>query len=399
MGFIEKFKSYVKYETTSTEPKENCCSNAIMLDLAYHLFSELQKLKPYEISINKFGVVDAKLAGSDKKEPICLLAHIDTSNQVSGKNVKPIVEKYLGKTIKLKNNKVLSEKDFPYLKKSKNHTIVHSDGTTLLGSDDKSGIAIILQAIEEIKKEKKEHREIEIIFTTDEEIGVDAEHISREIVNAKYGYTLDGGDIDYASIETFSAYGVKVEVEGKSIHPGEAKDKMVNASNVFIAFHNLLPEKLRPENTWKKEPFYHLLGMKGHEEHLEASYIVRSFNEQEIKDMIELMKENAKRVNSKLGYNALNLVIKRQYKNMKAVLDKHPQIQREIEEAYKKCGRRVKYEAVRGGTTGSRLSYMGIPCPNLGTGGYNFHGVYEYLDIDQALEMIKILKTIIAVEK
>lgn len=397
MGFIEKFKTYVKYETTSTEPKENCCSNAIMLDLAYYLLDEIQKFKPYEVSINKFGVIDAKFKGSKKKEPICLLAHIDTSNQVSGKNVKPIVEKYLGKDIKLKNNRVLSEKDFPYLSKSLNHTIVHSDGSTLLGSDDKSGIAIIMQALEEIKKEKKEHREIEIIFTTDEEIGVDAEHISREIVTSKYGYTIDGGDIDYASIETFSAYQVKVEVEGKSIHPGEAKNKMVNASNVFIAFHNMLPEKQRPENSWKKEPFYHLLGMQGKEESLTAHYIVRSFDEEEIKQMIERMKENAEKINSKLGYKSIKLNIKRQYKNMKSVLDKYPNIQKEIEEVYKSVGKKVKYEAVRGGTTGSRLSFMGLPCPNLGTGGYNFHGVYEYLDLDQALEMVKIVKKIIEV--
>lgn len=398
MGFVEKFTKYVKYETTSTEPKENCCSNSIMLNLSFELFNELQKFHPYEISINKFGVIDAKFDGSDKKDPICLLAHVDTSNQVSGKDVNPIIEKkYNGKDIKLKNKKVLSVDVFPTLKKSIGHTIIHTDGTTLLGSDDKTGIAIILQAFEEIKKENKEHRKLEIIFTTDEEIGVDAEHISREIVTAKYGYTIDGGDYEYASIETFSAYGVKVEVEGKSIHPGEAKGKMVNASNVFISFHNLLPEKARPENSWKKEPFYHLLSMSGKEEELTASYIIRSFDEKEMKEMIDLMKENANKINKKLNYQAIKLTFNRQYKNMISVLNKYPKIQKEIEDAYKQVGMKVKYEAIRGGTTGSRLSFMGIPCPNLGTGGYNFHGVYEYLDVDQALKMIEIVKKIIEV--
>ena len=398
MGFIEKFTKYVKYETTSTEPNENCCSNSVMLALSFEFFSELQKLKPNEISINKFGVIDAKFSGSNKKDPICLLAHVDTSNQVSGKDVKPIIEKkYDGKEIKLKNKKVLSIDTFPTLKKSIGHTIIHTDGTTLLGSDDKTGIAIILQALEEVKKENKEHRPLEIIFTTDEEIGVDAEHISREIVTAKYGYTIDGGDYEYASIETFSAYGAKVKVEGKSIHPGEAKGKMVNASNVFISFHNLLPEKARPENSWKKEPFYHLLGMKGREEELEASYLIRSFDEEEIKEMVNFMKECANKINTKLKYEAINITFNRQYKNMISVLNKYPQIQKEMEEVYKKVGMKLKYEAVRGGTTGSRLSFMGIPCPNLGTGGYNFHGIYEYLDVDQALKMIEIVKEIIKV--
>lgn len=398
MGFIEKFTKYVKYETTSTEPKENCCSNSLMLALSFELLDELQKFKPDEISINKYGVVDAKFNGSNKKDPICLLAHVDTSNQVSGKNVTPIIEKkYDGKDIKLKNKKVLSPSLFPTLKKSIGHTLIHSDGTTLLGSDDKTGIAIIMQALEEIKKENKEHRSIEIIFTTDEEIGVDAEHISREIVTAKYGYTIDGGDIDYVSIETFSAYAAKVKVEGKSIHPGEAKGKMVNASNVFISFHNLLPEKARPENSWKKEPFYHLLGLNGKEEELTASYIIRSFDENEIKEMVQTMKDNAKKINDKLKYEAIKISFTRQYKNMIEVLNKYPQIQKEMETVYKSVNKKIKYEAIRGGTTGSRLSFMGIPCPNLGTGGYNFHGVYEYLDVDQALQMIQILKKIIEV--
>ena len=393
--FIDIFKNYVSIETTATEEKENCCSNSKILDLSYLLFKELQELKPDEISINKFGIIDAKFNSTSKKDWVCLLAHMDTSNQSSGKNVKVVIEKYLGKDIKLNKDKFLSEKEFPALKRSLNHTIVHTDGTTLLGSDDKSGIAIIMKALMEIKESKQKHRPIEIIFTTDEEIGCDAEHISMELIKSKYGYTVDGGDYEFVSIETFSAYEMIVKIEGKSIHPGSAKNKMVNAARLLFDFDSKLDPKMRPELTEGKEAFYHLIWQEGEVEKAEAYYILRSFDEKEMEMMINNAKKAADEINKKLKYDAIKLTFKREYKNMKEVLDKYPEIQKEIEKVYKEEGLDLKYEATRGGTTGSHLSFKGLPCPNLGTGGYNFHGVYEYLDLDQALKMVKVIKRII----
>ena len=393
MTVTERFLHYVSFETTALEEKEDGPSNPKILKLSSEMMRELQELHPSEISVNRFGIVDAKFPGVGDKPMVAFLAHLDTSNQASGKDVKPqIIQNYQGQDIKLNDELTLSPKEFPDLKVSIGHTLITTSGDTLLGGDDKAGVAIIMTALNELKEKKEAHRPLEIIFTTDEEIGADAEHVSMDLVKAKYGYTVDGGDDRAISIETFTAYAMEASVKGKSIHPGSAKDKMVNASNVLIRFQNALPEYLRPEDTTGKEPFYHLCSIQGSEDSAKAEYIIRSFDENEMQELIKLAKLTARRINDSLGYEALTLNITEQYHNMKVVLDKYPEIQKEIEAVYHKFDMPFLYFPVRGGTTGSQLSFKGLPTPNLGTGDYNCHGRYEYVDVNQMEDMTKVVE-------
>lgn len=387
----DRFLTYVSYETTAGEEKADACSNEKMLLLANHMLEELQELHPEEISINRFGIIDAKFYGSDDKPMIAFLAHMDTSNQASGKDVRPRIVPYEGGEIELRPGMKLTPQAFPSLNGEIGHRLIVTDGTTLLGGDDKAGIAIIMEALHQIKEGRKDHRPLEIIFTTDEEIGADAEHVSMEICRSKYGYTIDGEGPQYLSIETFSAYSMHIEVNGKSIHPGFAKDKLVNASNILMRFHEALPIYLRPEETDRREPFYHLCNMKGSEDSASADYIIRSFDDHQVEEMSALAKLTIRRINDHLGYEAIRCEIKEQYHNMKQVLDQYPEIQKEIEGVYQSLGLPYQYEAIRGGTTGSQLSFKGLPCPNLGTGDHNCHGKYEYVDIDEMEDMVKVV--------
>lgn len=393
MTLLQRFLKYVSYETTALEEREDKASNDLIYKLSEEMMKELDALHPDELSMNKFGTVYARFDGDKTKAPVAFLAHMDTSSQASGKDVKPqIIENYDGKDIRLNEELTLSKEQFPTLLQAIGHTVICTSGDTLLGGDDKAGIAIIMTALSEILAKKENHRTLEIIFTTDEEIGADAHHVSMELLHSKYGYTVDGGDFRYIAIESFTAYAMEVSVKGKSIHPGSAKDKMINASNVLMAFHEALPRYLRPEETSEKEPFYHLCSIQGTEDSAKGEYIIRSFDEDEMKKMIELASFSAKRMNEKLGYDAISLTIHEQYHNMKTVMDKYPEIQEEMESVYRKLNMEYRYEAIRGGTTGSQLSFMGLPCPNLGTGDYNMHGRYEYVDFDEMKSMVKVVE-------
>ncbi len=387
MSALERFLEYVSYETTAAEEKEDSCSNPLMLNLADLLVRQLLQYSPSSISVNRYGIIDAKFDGEG--ESVAFLAHMDTSDQASGKDVKARVVDYKGGDIKLNDERVLSEEEFPTLTHSIGHRVIVTDGNTLLGGDDKAGITIIMEALDRMLKVK--HRPLEIIFTTDEEIGADAEHVSMYLTRSKYGYTVDGGDYRYASIESFTAYSMRVDVNGISIHPGSAKDKMVNASNVLIEFQNSLPPYLRPEHTADREPFYHLCSFVGREDHATGDYIIRAFDSDTTDKMIDLANHIAKRINDKLGYEAIHLTIKESYRNMIEVLNNRPEIIEELERAYHEAGLPVGYEAIRGGTTGSQLSFKGMPCPNLGTGDYNCHGRYEYVDLDEMEKMVEVV--------
>lgn len=391
MSVLDKFLTYVSYETTAKEERDDGPSNDLMFHLAQHVLLELQQLHPDEISINQFGIVDAKFYGKSDKDMVAFIAHMDTAPACSGKDVKPRVVDYDGKDVELQESMYLSEKEFPMLAWSRGHKIIVTDGNTLLGGDDKAGMAIIMEALEKILKGDENHRSLEIIFTTDEEIGADAKHVSLETVKAKYGYTVDGGDYRAPSIETFSAYAMTVKVKGKSIHPGSAKDQMVNAINVLMNFHSALPEFLRPEHTDEKEPFYHILDISGCEEEAKGEYIIRSFDDHQVQEMISLAKLTARRINQRIGYEAISLSFQEQYHNMKVIMDQHPEIQKEMEEAMKSCDIPVIYLPIRGGTTGSQLSFMGLPTPNLGTGDYNMHGRYEYVDLYQMEALVGVV--------
>ena len=391
MNLKDRFISYAKIETTAGNGNDITVSNEKILDLTDLLLTQLQELSPDKISVNQYGIINAKFYGDDKKDMVAFLAHMDTSPQASGKDVKPrLIEKFDGKDIKLNNKLTISTSEFTYLKNAIGHDIIVTDGNTLLGADDKAGIAIIMDCLTKILKDKN-HRSIEVIFTTDEEIGYDASHVSLNDVESKYGYTIDGGDYKDLEVESFNAYSMQVDVVGKSIHPGSAKDKLVNASTILMNFNNALPLYLRPEDTTNKQPFYHLCSISGSEENCHGDYIIRSFDSEQIDQMISLAKFTAYRMNEKLGYNAITLTFKQQYRNMKVVLDDHPEIIEEVTKVYKDNGVDYHFSPIRGGTTGSQLSFMGLPCPNLGTGGYNYHGRYEYLDLYEMKVMSKIV--------
>lgn len=394
MSVLDKFLKYVKIDTKAGEERENQCSDDRILNLSRVMLDELRKLNPDELEMNKFGTVYAYFKGDENKKSVAFLAHMDTAPVESDTDVKPQIVRYIGQDVKLNEDMYLKEKDFPTLKNALNHDIVTTDGTTLLGGDDKAGIAIIMQSLEDTLLNNSAHRPIEVIFTTDEEIGADAKHVSMDKVKSKYGYTVDGGDYRYLAIESFSAYKMDVTVKGRNIHPGSAKNVMFNAADIVMQFHNALPKYLKAEYTTGRDSFYHLCSISGDEEEARSSYIIRSFDEEEIRYMIKLAKFTARNKNERLGYECIKLDIQEQYHNMKIVLDKYPFIQKEMEDVYKELGLSYEYEAIRGGTTGSQLSFMGLPCPNLGTGDYNMHGKYEYVDIYEMEEMVKVVTSL-----
>ena len=391
MDFIERFLKYVSYDTTSYEPKEEEASSPNQYELGKFIVNELKELKADEISINKFGTVYGYFKGEG--EPIALIAHLDTSSSASGKDIKPrIIENYDGENIKLNEDTIMKTEDFPLLKESKGHKLIVTDGTTLLGADDKAGVAIAMELVSYFVKNNIKHRSIEVVFSTDEEIGVGADHIFLEDLKSKYGYTLDGGDIRAINIENFNAASMKLEIKGRSIHPGDAKDKMINAINVGIDFHNSLPTYLRPEHTTLREGFYHLNAIKGNEEFCELFYIVREHDLNKLNTMLDIARLSVKRINESYKDEICKLTIVQGYRNMKEKIDENKFVVDNIVNIYKEMNIPFVFFPIRGGTDGASLTNRGYPCPNLGTGGANFHGRFEYLDVDQALTMVEILK-------
>lgn len=392
---VERFLKYVSIDTTAKEIKEDGPSNESEFELAHLLMDELKEFNPDILEINKFGTVHALFKVNkdiDCKNSIALLAHLDTSPSAKGSDIKPrIIDNYDGKTIELSDGIYLDPKAFPSLKRSKNHSLIVTDGTTLLGGDDKAGVAIIMDLLSKLDRNNFTHS-IEVFFTTDEEIGIDYAHIDMDKVVSKFGYTVDGGDILYLANENFNAMSMQVTVNGFSIHPGSAYNKMINALNVFNEFHSCLPKLERPEHTKDREGFYHLMEVKGDEEKTTAFYIIRDFD----KTLLNHKLEYAQRVSNEINqrYNKSDLIeIKSDltYENMGEKLKPNSYIMNLVKQAYKRLKLPLKLEAIRGGTTGAHLAFMGLPCPNLGTGDYNCHGRFEYVDIDQMKTMVNVL--------
>jgi tripeptide aminopeptidase len=393
MTVTERFLKYVGYETTSSENiKEDRASTESQYALEEELKKELLDLGCKDVYMNKFGTVHGFLEGNEE-EPIFLNAHVDTSPSASDKDVKPrIIKDYDGKDITLSKGIVMSVSDFPTLKEQKGDDLIVTDGKTLLGGDDKAGIAIIMDVVEKLSKKGKAHRPIEVAFSTDEEVGVGASHIDIDKVKSKFGYTVDGGDIRYISFENFNASSMKVTIAGKSIHPGSAKDKMINAVNVAIEFHDALPRFMRPEDTEMREGFFHLCGIEGTEEKCEMSYIIRDHDEKKLQWMIDYANLAARRINDRFGEPVVQLTIKHSYDNMRPIIEKHMDIIKRLTDIYEEMKIPYDFEPVRGGTDGAELTTnSNFPCPNLGTGGFNCHGRFEYVDIKQMEKMADIV--------
>ena len=400
MNVLDKFLRYVKIDTESDPYSETSPSTEKQKDLSMLLVKELS-----EMGLNAFmckdGYVYSKIEkNTDKaKYSIGFIAHVDTSSDAPGTNVNPrIIKQYDGKTIILNDVYQMSPKEFPNLLEVIGDDLVVTDGNTLLGADDKAGVAEIMQAVQDILNDKDLlHGDIYIAFTPDEEIGRGTDHFNLEVFTPDFAYTFDGGSVGSIESENFNAAAALVTITGKSIHPGTAKDKMVNAQKVAIEFNSLLPNEA-PENTSGYEGFYHLTSSNGSVESATLEYIIRDFdwdNFQKRKEIFETIKN---KLNKKYNYPVIEVKLRDQYYNMALKLKGKEYILDIAKNAITKAGVTPIFQPIRGGTDGAMLTYKGLTTPNLGMGGYNYHGRYEYVSINQMEKAVEIIKNIVRVK-
>ena len=396
---IEKFLNYVKIDTQSDENSTACPTTAKQHNLAKLLVKELEEMGAEDITYDTehcyvYASIPAS-EGCDGRPVLGFIAHMDTAPAVTGENVKPrIIENYDGKDIVLNEEKniVMKVSDFPELVEYTGKRLIVTDGTTLLGADDKAGIAEIMTMAEQLLSHKEiPHGKIRIGFTPDEEVGAGADHFDVKLFGADYAYTVDGGKLGELEYENFNAAGAKVTFHGRSVHPGDAKNKMVNALLLAMEFQNMLPVFENPMYTEKYEGFYHLDLLSGSVEKAQAEYIIRDHD----KDKFEQKKETFLRIgaylNEKYGKDTVQIDMKDSYYNMREIIEQHMQLIENAKAAMEETGVNPIVVPIRGGTDGARLSYMGLPCPNLCTGGHNFHGRFEYICADSMEKIVEIL--------
>ena len=396
---IEKFLNYVKIDTQSDENSTACPTTAKQHNLAKLLVKELEAMGADEITYDKehcyvYATVPAT-KGCENRPVLGFIAHMDTAPAVTGENVKPrIIENYDGKDIVLNEEKniVMKVSDFPELVEYTGKRLIVTDGTSLLGADDKAGIAEIMTMAEQLLSHKEiPHGKIRIGFTPDEDVGAGADHFDVKLFGADYAYTVDGGKLGELEYENFNAAGATVTFHGRSVHPGDAKNKMVNALLLAMEFQNMLPVFENPMYTEKYEGFYHLDLLSGSVEKAQAEYIIRDHD----KDKFEQKKETFLRIgaylNEKYGKDTVQIDMKDSYYNMREIIEQHMQLIENAKAAMEETGVNPIVVPIRGGTDGARLSYMGLPCPNLCTGGHNFHGRFEYICADSMEKIVEIL--------
>lgn len=379
----DKFLRYISYETTSNEDSQTTPSSDCQMDLSNILVYECKKLGLKNVTQQE-GYVMAFLEKTAENYPkIGFIAHMDTSPDASGKNIKPnIIKNYDGSVIKLSNGKELSPQDFPDLKLYVGEDIITTDGTTLLGADDKAGIAEIMSAVEYLKENSNiPHGEIAIAFTPDEEIGRGSDKFDVKAFGADFAYTMDGGKIGELEFENFNAARVKIIINGRNVHPGYAKDTMINASLIGSHLVSLFPKNETPSATEKYEGFYHLCSFNGTVEECTITYILRDFTSEGLEKRKQFVLNTVENLNITYN-NAIELEIHDEYRNMYEKIKDKKYIIDLAEKAMLKCGITPIKQPIRGGTDGARLSYMGLACPNIFAGGHNFHGVYEFIPIN-----------------
>ncbi len=386
MKAYERLLKYVKIYTTSDEESKTVPSTSRQFDLAKILVKEMKDIGIEDVKVDDkcyvYGYIKAT-KGYENKPSIGLIAHMDTAPSACGENVNPkIIENYNGEDVILKEGTVLSVEKFPHLKKLKGRTLITTDGNTLLGADDKAGIAEILTACEHIINENIPHGKICIAFTPDEEIGRGAENFNVKEFGADFAYTIDGGEEGEISYENFNAASAKVEIHGVSVHPGSAKNTMINALYVAMEFNSMLPSCERPEYTENYEGFYYLEQMEGNTDKVSMSYILRDHDSLKFQNKKDIMIKASKIINEKYGENTIVVHIKDQYKNMIEHIKPCMHLIDNAKYAMEKLNITPIIEPIRGGTDGATLSYMGLPCPNLGTGGYAYHGEYEHITVE-----------------
>ena len=399
MRAYERLLKYVSVYTTSDPDSATVPSSMRQYDLAHQLVEELKALGLENVHVDENCVVYGWLsatAGCEKQPALGFIAHMDTAPDCAGENVKPqIIENYDGGDVLLAGSgEKLSPAAFPTLKKLAGMTLITTDGTTLLGADDKAGVAEIMTALESIVAEKKPHGKLCIAFTPDEEVGAGVDHFDVEKFGAAYAYTVDGGEEGEIAYETFNACSAEVAVDGLSVHPGSSKDTMINAALVAMEFNALLPAADIPRLTEGYEGFFHLCDMSGDVEHAKLHYIVRDHDRATFEVRKKTLEHAAKTLNEKYAREVIHLTIKDSYYNMAEKIAPHMELIENAKRACEKAGMKPFTEAVRGGTDGCRLSFMGLPTPNLCTGGFAFHGPYEHIAVesmDRCAKMVEYL--------
>ena len=399
----ERFIKYTTFDTSSSSANENETPSSIgQRAFAEYLLKELKDLGVDNSYIDDKSFVYAAIPatkGKENKPKIGFIAHLDTVEDVSGKDIKAnIIKNYNGKDIVLNKEKniVFSVNDFPSLNKYKGFDLIVTDGTTLLGADDKAGVAEIMTMAETIIKDRSiEHGEIKIAFTPDEEIGSGIEHFNVDEFVANFAYTIDGGELGEIEYENFNAASCNVIVNGVNVHPGYAKNKMKNALLLAIEFNNMLPQNEKPEYTENYEGFYHLSSIEGNEENAKLEYIIRDHDREKFENKKEFIKNISEFLNKKYGENTFEINIKDSYYNMKEKILPHMHLIENAKKAFNECGIKERIVPIRGGTDGARLSFRNLPCPNLSAGGENFHSRFEYIPVQSLEKMTDVLLKII----
>jgi tripeptide aminopeptidase len=395
---VDRFLRYVQIDTQSDPQSNTFPSTEKQKELSALLAKELLEMGLSTATSDQFGYVYATIpANTQKKVPvICFCSHVDTAPDCSGKGVKPILHKhYDGNDITLPDDQsqVLRVKDYPYLSEHVGNDIITASGTTLLGADDKAGVAIIMDFVHFIMQNPQiRHGEIRILFTPDEEVGRGTAKLDMQKLKADFGYTLDGGEAGSLEDETFSADGATITIYGVIAHPGYAKGKMVNALKIAGEILDALPkERLSPETTSGREGFIHPVRIEGIAEKATIEFIIRSFDERGLEENEKFLQHLADEIVNRHVPASMELQVKEQYRNMKQVLDQHPQVVAFAEEAIGRAGLKVKKESIRGGTDGSRLSFMGLPCPNLFTGMHAIHSRLEWIGVRDMKKSVETL--------
>lgn len=402
MRVDERFLKYVSYHTTSEEDKGVIPSTDRQFELAKVLEQELKELGLTKVVLTEhcyvYGLLPAT-PGLENKKAVGFISHMDTAPDFSGENVKPqIISDYDGEDVLLKgSNTYLKTADFPTLTSLRGRTLITTDGTTLLGADDKAGIAEIITAVEEITASGIPHGDIWIGFTPDEEVGAGADLFDLNYFQADFAYTLDGDYEGEVAYENFNAASAAFSIKGVNVHPGEAKDIMVNAALVACEIQSLLPPTETPAHTEGREGFFHLTDMQGDVAAASLSYIIRDHDKVKFEARLEKLRSLEKEMNQKYGDGTVTLTIHNSYSNMLEIIEKNQYVVDIAKQAIESVGLAPLSRPVRGGTDGARLSFMGLPCPNLGTGGYGFHGPYEHISVEGMCTAVKIVKEIVRI--
>lgn len=400
MKAYERLLKYARIWTTSDEESTTSPTTSRQFDLAKQLVEEMKEIGIEDAYMDEFGYVYGHIPatpGYEDRTAIGFIAHMDTAPDYSGENVNPqIIENYDGNDVSLgTSGKVLSVAEFPFLKTLAGRTLITTDGTTLLGADDKAGIAEIMTVAEELIKENIPHGKVSISFTTDEEVGSGAKHMDLEVFGAPYAYTVDGGPEGEIQFENFNAASADFYVHGVNVHPGEAKGIMKNSQKIAMEIQGMLPVDEAPEYTEGYEGFFHLMEMTGTVEETKMSYLIRDFDSESYENRKELLQNITETVNKKYGEGTVELKLNDSYRNMREKIEPCMELIDYAKKACEMADVKADIAPIRGGTDGARLSFVGLPCPNLGTGGYGFHGAFEHISAEGMDKAAAIIKNII----